>query len=103
MRCHFTADRHQHFSFRKSQTLLNPALLTDRNKLSAKTLSLFIRKQPYIAVLTVNGAGIDRTLALHQAQAAQRGLSCAVVERADLALDLDTPDDLAVLRALGQR
>jgi 2-phospho-L-lactate guanylyltransferase len=40
---------------------------------------------------------------LHQAQAAQRGLSCAVVERADLALDLDTPDDLAALRALGQR
>ena len=41
--------------------------------------------------------------ALHEAQAAYRGLTCAVVTRTDLALDLDTPDDLATLRALGER
>ncbi|NBR76292.1 MAG: 2-phospho-L-lactate guanylyltransferase [Actinobacteria bacterium] len=39
----------------------------------------------------------------HQAQAAQRGLTCALVTRPDLALDLDTHDDLVAFRALGQR
>jgi len=35
------------------------------------------------------------SFAAHLAEATLRGWTCAVVERPDLALDLDTPDDLA--------
>ena len=43
------------------------------------------------------------SLRLHTEQCARRGLSCAVEEIGSLALDLDTPDDLAeLIRALGR-
>ena len=45
------------------------------------------------------GAG---SAALHEAEATRRGFSCSIVQRPDLALDLDTPDDLLVWRTLRQ-
>jgi 2-phospho-L-lactate guanylyltransferase len=41
------------------------------------------------------------SLARHLAQAARRGVAVAVCERPGLALDVDTPDDLAALCAAG--